>query len=610
MNLIWIFDPFRISNSKYLHERTSTLAISSPMKITVTFPNGLGKEVPAGIKVCDLLTTEMSRQSVPIVAALVNNTLRELNYQVFTNSEIIPVDLTSELGVRIYWRSLSLVLIRAAREIYPGCHVLIEHSLSKGIFGEIILANGQYADADCIELIENRMRRIIADNDPIIRVTMPVKEAIALFEADQQPDKARLLAYKKSDTVKVYRCGWLHDYFYGYMVPSTGYLRLFELRPYNTGFILRFPRPESPAAIQPFVPSPRLAKVFGESERWGRILEVDYLASLNEKIASGKGHEIIRISEALHEKKIAAIADSITAEKNRIRLILIAGPSSSGKTTFAQRLMVQLRVNGLRPVSISVDDYFVDRAHTPIGADGKPDFECLEAIDLDLFNEHLRALIAGRPVQLPRYSFIKGTREKSDHILQITQDQPILIEGIHGLNERLTPSVPKEEKYKVYVSALTQLNMDAHNRVPTTDNRLIRRIVRDHRTRGYSATNTITIWPSVRRGEERHIFPFQEEADVMFNSALVYELAILKSYVEPLLKQVRPDDPAHIEAKRILKMLQYFVQLDESEVPRNSILREFIGNSCFFKEPAPTPVPEIPEMPEAPEAPEQEQVAN
>ncbi|HBE06314.1 MAG TPA: AAA family ATPase [Firmicutes bacterium] len=571
----------------YLHERTSTLAIPSPLKIEVSFPNGSTKAVPAGTKVFDLLTAEQHRQPVPIVGALVNNTLRELTYPVSTDAEIIPIDLTSELGVRIYWRSLNLVLIRAAREIYPGCHVLIEHSLSKGIFGEVIPPNGKYADADSIELIENRMRRIIAADEPIIRVPMSVNDAIALFEADQQPDKARLLKYKKSNIVKVYRCGWFHDYFYGYMVPSTGYLKVFELRHYNTGFILRFPRTESPTAIQTFVPSPQLGKVFGEFERWGRILEVDYLASLNEKIASGKGHEIVRIAEALHEKKMAAIADSISSEKERLRLILIAGPSSSGKTTFAQRLMVQLRVNGLRPVSISVDDYFVNRDRTPKDANGEFDFECLEAIDLDLFNEHLRALIAGKPVQLPRYSFIKGAREKSDRILQITKDQPILIEGIHGLNERLTPSVPKHEKFKIYVSALTQLNMDEHNRIPTTDNRMIRRIVRDHRTRGYSATNTIAIWPSVRRGEERHIFPFQEEADVMFNSALVYELAILKSYVEPLLKQVRPDDPAHVEAKRLLKMLQYFVPMDESEVPLNSILREFIGNSCFYKEQAP-----------------------
>ena len=566
------------------------MAIPSPLKIEVSFPNGSIKEVPAGTKVFDLLTAEQLRQPIPIVGALVNNTLRELTFPVSTDSEIIPIDLTSELGVRIYWRSLSLVLIRAAREIYPGCHVLIEHSLSKGIFGEIILTNGKYADADCIELIEKRMRRIIAADEPIIRVSMPVNDAIALFDADQQPDKARLLHYRKSNIVKVYRCGWLHDYYYGYMVPSTGYLKVFELRPYNTGFILRFPRTESPTALQTFVPSPQLAKVFGEFERWGRILEVDYLASLNERIASGKGHEIVRIAEALHEKKTAAIADSITSEKERLRLILIAGPSSSGKTTFAQRLMVQLRVNGLRPVSISVDDYFVNRDCTPKDANGELDFECLEAIDLDLFNEHLRALIAGKPVQLPRYSFVRGAREKSDRVLQITKDQPILIEGIHGLNERLTPSVPKDEKYKIYVSALTQLNMDEHNRIPTTDNRMIRRIVRDYRTRGYSATNTIAIWPSVRRGEERHIFPFQEEADVMFNSALVYELAILKSHVEPLLKQVRPDDPAHVEAKRLLKMLQYFLPMEEDEVPLNSILREFIGNSCFYKEHTPKPI--------------------
>ena len=310
-------------------------------------------------------------------------------------------------------------------------------------------------------------------------------------------------------------------------------------------------------------------------------MEVGDVGALNEQVVAGKGGDLIRIAEALHEKKIAQIADQISADQEQIRLILIAGPSSSGKTTFAQRLAVQLRVNGLRPISISIDDYFVNRDQTPVGPDGLPDFECLNAIDLQLFNEQISSLIQGLPVRLPRYDFQKGERRFRDEILQITDEQPIIIEGIHGLNDRLTSEIPKDHKFKIYISALTQLNIDDHNRIPTTDNRIIRRIVRDHQFRGHNAITTIGLWPRVRRGEEQHIFPFQEEADVMFNSALIYELAVLKSYAEPLLAGITSDCPEYTEAKRLLKFLSYFKPLDDCEVPLNSIIREFLGRSCF-----------------------------
>lgn len=557
------------------------MAIPSPT-VSVTLPGGNIKTV-APLTTLETILDPLQRGDSLIVGAYVNHALRELTFPLGEDATVSPIDLTDDSGVRIYWRSLTLVLVRAARELFPGARVCVEHSLAQGIFGEIFLPGGKRATPLDIRAIEERMREIIRKDDPIIRLTLPLEEAIRLFREDGQEDKVKLLRYRNQDHVKVYRCGWLHDYFYGYMVPSTGYLKVFALIPYSTGFILLYPRGDSPTSLPPFEDHPRVAQVFAEYERWGRILEVDYVASLNGRIESRQAEEIIRIAEALHEKKIAAIADQITSESDRSRVVLIAGPSSSGKTTFTQRLKVQLRVNGLRPVCVSLDDYFVDRHLTPLDEKGKLDFEALEAIDLSLFNEHLADLIAGRAVKLPRYNFLTGSREAGD-VLQVGLDQPILIEGIHGLNERLTAAIPKSSKFKVYVSALTQLNLDEHNRIPTTDNRIIRRIVRDFRTRGYSARDTIARWPSVRRGEERYIFPFQEEADAMFNTALVYELSVLKPYVEPLLRQVEPGTPEYPEANRLLKFLQYFLTLEDKEVPLNSILREFIGNCCFYQE--------------------------
>ncbi|MGE5599263.1 MAG: nucleoside kinase, partial [Bacteroidota bacterium] len=380
------------------------------------------------------------------------------------------------------------------------------------------------------------------------------------------------------------RCGGVPDYFYGYTVPSTGYLKVFGLRPYPPGFILQFPHPESPAALPAFADQPKLARIYREFERWGEILGIADAGALNDLIAGGQGPDLIRVSEALHEKKVALVADMIQCNRERVKVVLIAGPSSSGKTTFIQRLSIQLRVLGLLPVAISLDDYFVSRDRTPLGQDGKPDFEALAAIDLEYFNRQLQELIQGRAVLAPRYDFIRGERAADGRQLVLDGERGIiLVEGIHGLNESLTPAIPREQKFKVYVSALTQLNLDRHNRIPTTDSRIIRRIVRDHRFRGHDALQTIRLWPSVRRGENRDIFPYQEEADVMFNSALPYELAVLKRFAEPLLAEVGPDAEEHSEAKRLLKFLSYFLPLDPCEVPGNSILREFIGESCFVR---------------------------
>lgn len=516
----------------------------------------------------------------PIVAARVNNILQELTNKVEEEAEIVPVDLSTQPGVRIYSRSLILVLARAAREVFPESRLRIEHSLNKGLYGEIYLGR-PFTEKD-LRRIEDRMKEIIAADEKIEKLVLPVEEAIRLFADDGQQDKVRMLQYTKTSQVNIYRCGWYHDYFYDYMVPSTGYLQLFELRFYLPGFILRFPAVENPRRLPPYVDHRKLGQVFYEHAEWGKGLDVSDVGALNRHITEGTVGELIRINEAQHEKNFVHLADQITREKGRIRLVLIAGPSSSGKTTFAQRLSVQLRVNGVKPVSISLDDYFLDREATPRDEKGDPDFEALETIDLDLFNQHLASLILGEEIEIPRFNFLTGKREYRGEYLKISYDQPIIIEGIHSLNERLTEMVPKDRKFKIYVSALTQLNLDDHNRIPTTDNRLIRRIVRDSKYRSHDALITLRLWPAVRRGEERNIFPYQEEADVMFNSALIYELAILKKYITPLLAKITPEYPEYSEAKRLEKFLSYFLPLDDDEVPKNSILREFIGGSCFY----------------------------
>jgi uridine kinase len=552
-------------------------------KLVFELPDGSSCTYPQGVSFQEIAADFAARSATPIVAAKFNREFCDLQYRPQSDGQLTWVDLSDDDGVRVYSRSLCLVFLRAAQELFSSSIVRFEHSLSQGLFGEVEHPDQTRFTEKDLQAIDARMREIIAANVPIVKETVPLIEALETFKRNGQLDKARLLLYKKGTSVHLYRCGDYVDYLYGYMVPTTGYLSQFELKYYLPGFILRFPVKAAPGRIPPFVEQCKLARVFHEFEKWGRILEISDAGSLDQQIAAGKGGNLIRVAEALHEKKIARIADLIAAERERIRLILIAGPSSSGKTTFAQRLAVQLRVNGIKPISISLDDYFVNRDQTPIGPDGLPDYECLEAIDLELFNRQLTALIQGQAVNLPLYNFQKGQREiRPDHT-QIEADQPIIIEGIHGLNERLTQDIPRNNKYKINVSALLQLNLDNHNRIPTTDNRIIRRIVRDNQFRGHDAVKTISMWPLVRRGEEKYIFPYQEEADVMFNSSLIYELAVLKRYAEPLLNKITSEFPEYIEAKRLLKFLNYFVPLDDQEVPLNSILREFIGSSCFGK---------------------------
>lgn len=547
--------------------------------IQVTLHKDKSYQLPRGTKIIDILKYDSVIRNSPLVAARSNNTIVDLISTLDEDCHLELIDLTCEDGMRVYQRSLIFVLVRAACEILPGCSVTVKHSLGNGIYGEIDFVR-PLKDND-IAAIENRMREIIEADEPILRRPVPRDEVIRLFSQSGQTDTAGLLKYHKSLMVDIHTCNWFVDYSYGPMVPSTGYLKIFKLQYYLPGFILEFPSKENPSLIPEYVERGKLANIFYETGNWHRILNVGHVASLNDIIALKQSGDLIRVAEAFHEKKIGQIADQISANIDRIRIILIAGPSSSGKTTFAQRLAVQLRVNGIRPVAISLDDYFVDRDETPRDEKGEFDFECIDALDHTLFNEHLIKLIQGEEVELPSFNFKKGQREWLDHKLHLEQSDLIIVEGIHGLNDTLTRSIPKGRKFKIYVSALTQLNLDNHNRIPTTDLRILRRIVRDFRTRGYSAIDTIKRWPSVRRGEERNIFPFQESADVMFNSALIYELAVLRKFAEPLLAAIDRNQPEHSEAKRLLEFISYFLTIELDDVPYNSIVREFVGNSCF-----------------------------
>lgn len=535
-------------------------------------------EVPEGT-LLEAVTERFQSENRPrIVAAIIDNRLRELTFTLVEDAQVELIDLSNQDGVRIYQRSLLLVLIRAAMECFSDIHLTVENSLNKGLYVEVNFDRALTA-AD-LKLIKAHMTEIIENNELFMKERVSKEEAAMIFEELRMGSKKRLLDYREKDYINIYSLGWIKNYFYGYMVPSTHYLMQFDLKLYAKGLILIHPDKFSQTKLPEYVEQAKLAQIYNESERWGRILNVSYVYNLNDIIMENKYEEIIRIAEALHEKKIAQIADQIVSSGKRI--VLIAGPSSSGKTTFANRLMIQLKVNGLRPIALGTDDYFVDREKTPIDEEGNYDFESLDAVDTELFNENVASLLAGETVNLPKFNFLTGKREFDGRKLKIEQDQPLVIEGIHGLNEKMTASIERQFKFKIYISALTQLNIDEHNRIPTTDSRLLRRIIRDNRTRGHSAAATIQRWPSVRLGEERYIFPFQEEADVMFNSALVYELSILKKYAEPLLEGIDTKSREVIEAKRLLKFLSYFKSIDsDSAVPSTSILKEFIGGSCF-----------------------------
>jgi uridine kinase len=485
-------------------------------------------------------------------------------------------------GMRIYQRCLTFLLIVAAHELFPDAKITVDHSIVRGgYFCEV--AGRPTFDADELARIQARMREIVDADEIIEHRHVPIAEALRFFEDQKYDDKLRLVKENRNGrtSLPLYRLRGVYDYFYGYMLPSAGHLRVFALQTTPGGFVLLFPRRESPTQLPTYPGDSKLTQVFRQHRESMQVMGIEDAAALNGAVADGRLREIVLVSEALHERRVAEIAGRIAAGRGRVRLAMIAGPSSSGKTTFAKRLAVQLLSIGIHPVAIGLDDYFVDRDQTPKDEHGTPDFEALDAIDRTLFNQQLIQLLDGQEVQLPRYNFQTGRREPGRRIA-ISADHVLLIEGIHGLNPELLPDIPDECVHRIYISALTQLNLDRHNRIPTTDSRLIRRIVRDAATRGYSALETISRWESVLRGESRYIYPYQDNADDMFNTALLYELAVLKPLVEPLLRQIEPHSTAaYIEAHRLLSFLSWFLPGGANFIPDNSLLREFIGGSSL-----------------------------
>lgn len=539
--------------------------------------NNKNYEYPKNVAL-DIIAKDLSNEYKGIVTIVkIKNKLKDLNSTLDKNCDLELIDTTQPDGMRVYMRTLSLIFIKACEEIFNGCKVTIEHSLSNGLYCEIKNNKSEVTEED-IEKIKAKVKSIIESDLKIEKIVTDKSEAIKILKNNNKNAKAELLKYKEYEDVKLYKCGGYINHFYGHMLPSTSHVKTFDIKKWQSGVVILGPSKENKNEPQNFVAQPKLSNIYKESEIWSELIGIDKVASLNEAIESKKYGEIISIVEALHEKKISQIADII--KENNKRVILIAAPSSSGKTSFAHRLSIQLKVNNLHPVPISLDDYFVDREDTPLDEFGNFDFESIYAIDLELFNSDLEKLLKGEKIKLPKFNFKTGKREFSGKTLKIEKDQPIILEGIHALNPMLTQSIDDKDKFKIYISVLTQINLDNHNRIPTTDLRLIRRIVRDYNFRGYSAEKTILNWWSVRRGEDKNIFPYQEEADIMFNSACLYELAVLKKYAKPLLEQIEDDNEAFIESNRILKFLQYFVELDdELDIPPTSIIREFIGGS-------------------------------
>ena len=515
-----------------------------------------------------------------IVLVLENNKMRELFRKVKDGAAVTFLTTGQIDGYNTYRRSATLLLLKAIYDV-EGMDAVrgmkVEFSAGEGYY---VSSRKMPVNEETLARIENRMKELVGQNLPIEKRSIPVEEAIEHFTRHGMTDKARLFRFRRSSSVNVYLLDGFEDYYYGYMVPSTGYLKYFKLIPYDEGFVLEFPPRKTPETFGPFREQPKVFQTLKSSTKWGEILNVGTVGALNEQISEGNVGNIILAQEAIMEKGLGDIAAEIASRPDK-KLIMIAGPSSSGKTTFSHRLSIQLMAHGLKPHPIAVDNYFVERVDTPKDENGQYNFECLEAMDIELFNQQMSALLRGEKVFMPTFNFVTGMKEYKGNSLKLGPEDVLVIEGIHCLNDALSYSLPAENKFKIYVSALTQMNIDEHNRIPTTDGRLIRRMVRDARTRGASAQKTISMWPSVRRGEDENIFPYQESADVVFNSALIYELAVLKQYAEPLLFGIRPEDPEYLEAKRLLKFLNYFQGIDSNLIPGNSILREFIGGSFF-----------------------------
>lgn len=540
------------------------------------------KEYETGTTYEQILRENYPEQAEHIILVKVNGKLEELAKKVKRDCVAEPVYYHDNPGYNSYRRSTTFLMLKAIYDLYSREEigkVRVEFSAGAGYF--CTLSGNLKIDKTFTEKVEARMKEYVAEQIPITKEVINTQEAIARFAEYGMSDKAALFRYRRASKVNIYSIGGFQDYYYGYMVPNTSYLKWFALEPFEDGFMLQFPRKEEPTVVPPVKFSRKVFDVLRKSEEWGKMLQLSTVGELNDLVSKCNLSEMILVQEAIQEKQIGDIAGMIAADPSK-RLIMIAGPSSSGKTTFSHRLSVQLRAHGLKPHPIACDNYFVEREDTPKDKDGKYNFECLGALDIELFNDHMNRLLAGETVEVPEFNFITGKKEyKGKQILTLGEDDVLVIEGIHCLNDAMSYGLPAESKFKIYISALTMLNIDEHNRIPTTDGRLLRRMIRDARTRGSSAQNTINMWNSVRRGEEENIFPYQDSADVVFNSALIYELAVLKQYAEPLLFGIDRESPEYMEAKRLLKFLDYFVGVDSNLIPNNSILREFIGGSCF-----------------------------
>lgn len=552
----------------------------NPKMISVTIL-GKTREYPYGTSYGEIVEEYKESTRYPIVLVMKDGKLCELHKKLKRDGVLEFITIGDEIGHKTYKRSASLLLLKAIYHVAGHKNiknVILHYSVDAGYYYTI------EGDVDITEeflaSVKTYMLELVERKIPIRKRSVGTNEAIELFHEHGMYDKEKLFRFRRVSRVNIYSLDGFEDYFYGFMVNHTGYLKHFELYPYDNGLVLQLPSQENPEEVPPFCPRPKIFQVQKESEHWGEMMQADTVGALNEQIVQKGANQLLLIAEALQESKISQIARTIAENKDK-KFIMIAGPSSSGKTTFSHRLSVQLAAHGLKPHPIAVDNYFVNREDTPLDSDGNYNFECLEAIDVKKFNDDMVRLLDGKEVELPYFNFKTGLREYRGNYLKLGKDDVLVIEGIHCLNDKLSSSLPTESKFKIYISALTQLNIDEHNRIPTTDGRLIRRIVRDARTRGASAKQTIAMWNSVRRGEEENIFPYQESADVMFNSALIYELAVLKLYAEPLLFSIGKEEPEYNEAKRLLKFLDYFLGIPSESIPSNSILREFVGGGCF-----------------------------
>lgn len=543
--------------------------------------NGKMRQYPVGITFGEIAGVYQKDYPHQIALAVRNGKIMELFKKVDMDCTVEFLTLADDTGNKTYNRTATIILMKAINEVVGTDKI-------EQIKMEFAIGNGYYCSKkgdfeitdELIEKIKAKMWEYVRKDIRIIKKSMPLDEANVIFAEQKMTDKVRLFKYRGSSSVNVYNLDGYYDYYYGFMLPSTGYVKYFDLQKYESGLVLILPEKENPTVLEEFKPLPNLFHSMEISSDWGEKLGVDTVSDLNDQIRKGRFNELVLVQEALQERRISEIASEIVS-RGKVKFVMIAGPSSSGKTSFSHRLSVQLRTHGLTPHPIGVDDYFVDREKTPKQPNGDYDFECLEAIDTKLFNDDMCALLAGERIELPTFNFVTGKREYKGDYKQLGPDDILVIEGIHGLNDKMSYALPAESKYKIYISALTTLNIDEHNRIPTTDGRLLRRIVRDARTRGASAKRTIQMWPSVRRGETENIFPFQESADSMFNSTLIYELAVLKQYAEPLLYNIVPGEPEYFEAVRLLKFLSYFLGVSTEELPKNSIVREFVGGSCF-----------------------------